>query len=85
MKTTLNIKDQLLANAKSAAAMQQTTLTQLIEEGLLMRLAVQAKKASTRKVALPVMIGKGGMRLGIDPTSNRPSRRKTRSRTPCVG
>jgi hypothetical protein len=44
MKTTLNIQDQLLANAKSLAALQQTTLTRLIEEGLAMRLAVPAKK-----------------------------------------
>jgi hypothetical protein len=71
MKTTLNIKDQLLANAKSVAAMQRTTLTRLIEEGLAMRLAVSAKKASTQKVTLPVMNGKGGMRAGIDPASNR--------------
>jgi hypothetical protein len=71
MKTTLNIQDQLLANAKLAAARQQTTLTRLIEEGLMMRLAVPAKKASTRKVLLPVMNGKGGMRSGIDPTNNR--------------
>jgi hypothetical protein len=71
MKTTLNIQDQLLAHAKSAAAMQQTTLTRLIEEGLVMRLAVPAKKASTRKLTLPVMNGKGGMRQGVDPTSNR--------------
>jgi hypothetical protein len=71
MKTTLNIQDQLLTNAKSAAAMQQTTLTRLIEEGLMMRLAAPAKKASARKVLLPVMNGKGGMRSGIDPTSNR--------------
>jgi hypothetical protein len=71
MKTTLNIQDQLLANAKSAAAMQQTTLTRLIEEGLMMRLAVPSKKASARKVSLPVMNGKGGMRSGIDPASHR--------------
>jgi hypothetical protein len=71
MKTTLNIQDQLLANAKSVAAMEQTTLTRLIEEGLMMRLAVPAKKASSRKVVLPVMNGKGGMRTGIDPTSHR--------------
>jgi hypothetical protein len=71
MKTTLNIQDQLLANAKSAAAMQQTTLTRLIEEGLMMRLAVPAKRASTRKLVLPVMNAKGGLCSGIDPTSNR--------------
>jgi hypothetical protein len=71
MKTTLNIQDQLLANAKSLAALQQTTLTRLIEEGLAMRLAVPAKKPLPRGIVLPVMKGKGGMRLGIDPASNR--------------
>jgi hypothetical protein len=71
MKTTLNIQDQLLANAKSVAAMQRTTLTRLIEEGLVMRLAIPIKKASARKLALPIMNGKGGMRAGIDPASNR--------------
>ena len=71
MKTTLNIQDNLLANAKAAAAMQRTTLTRLIEEGLSMRLAAMEKKQPPRKFSLPVMSGKGGMRPGIDPTSNR--------------
>ncbi len=70
MKTTLDIQDSLLANAKAAAAMQRTTLTRLIEEGLSMRLAV-VKKTTPRRVALPVMKGKGGMRPGIDPAGNR--------------
>ena len=70
MKTTLDIQDNLLANAKAAAAMQRTTLTRLIEEGLSMRLAV-VKKTTPRRVAPPVMKGKGGMRSGIDPASNR--------------
>ena len=34
MKTTLNIHDELLAEAKSLAARQHLTLTRLIEEGL---------------------------------------------------
>ncbi len=34
MKTTLDINDQLLANAKVLAARQRTSLTRLIEEGL---------------------------------------------------
>ena len=38
MKTTLNINDALLANAKSLAAQQRITLTRLIEEGLQLRL-----------------------------------------------
>ena len=70
MKTTLNIQDNLLANAKAAAAMQRTTLTRLIEEGLTMRLATPAKTVALRGVTLPVM-RRGGLRSGIDPTSNR--------------
>ena len=34
-------------------------------------LAAMEKKAPSRRVTLPVMSGKGGMRPGIDPTSNR--------------
>jgi hypothetical protein len=71
MKTTLDIQDNLLANAKAAAAVQRTTLTRLIEEGLSMRLAAMEKKQPPRRATLPVMSGKGGMRPGIDPTSNR--------------
>ncbi len=71
MKTTLDIQDNLLASAKAAAAIQRTTLTRLIEEGLSMRLAVMDKKPSARRATLPVMVGKGGMRAGINPTSNR--------------
>ena len=71
MKTTLDIQDNLLATAKAAAAVQRITLTRLIEEGLSMRLAVAEKKPMSRRILLPVMKGKGGMRLGIDPSSNR--------------
>ena len=71
MKTTLDIQDKLLASAKVAAALQRITLTRLIEEGLSMRLALAEKKPTPRRVALPVMRGEGGMRLGIDPSSNR--------------
>lgn len=71
MKTTLDIQDNLLANAKVAAAVQRTTLTRLIEEGISMRLAAMERKQPPRRVTLPVMSGKGGMRPGIDPTSNR--------------
>ncbi len=71
MKTTLDIQDNLLVSAKAVAALQRTTLTRLIEEGLSMRLAAIEKKPSTWRATLPVMVGKGGMRPGIDPKSNR--------------
>ena len=43
MKTTLNINDQLLANAKVLAVQQRTSLTRLIEEGLQLRLRSAAR------------------------------------------
>jgi hypothetical protein len=56
MKTTLNINDQLLADAKALAAQQRTSLTRLIEEGLLQ---------------LPVFEGLGDLVRGVDPLSNK--------------
>ena len=70
MKTTLNINDQLLANAKALAAQQRTSLTRLIEEGLQMRL--RAQSAPVRgKPHLPVFKGRGGLVAGVDPLSNK--------------
>ena len=72
MKTTLDINDVLLANAKSLAARQRTTLTRLIEEGLQLRL--KAQRDPPHQVAsyrLPVFKGRGGLAAGIDPLSNK--------------
>ena len=74
MKTTLNIDDQLLADAKVLAAQQRTTLTRLIEEGLQWRLQAQARAAnsqSRRQPRLPVLKGRGGLVGGVQPTSNK--------------
>lgn len=71
MKATLDIQDKLPATAKTAAGMQPTTLTRLTEEGLSMGLTATDEKSPTRRIALPVMIRKGGMQRGIGPTSNR--------------
>jgi hypothetical protein len=71
MKTTLNINDTLLIEAKSLAARQRTSLTRLIEEGLRMRLRAKAVGAGAASFRLPVMKGKGGMLPSIDPTSNK--------------
>jgi len=71
MKTTLNLNDQLLIDAKALAAQQRTSLTRLIEEGLQLRL--RAESASTRqgRVRLPVFRGRGGLVNGVDPLSNK--------------
>ena len=74
MKTTLNIHDTLLQEAKTFAAQQRTTLTRLIEEGLRMRLQPkQADKRSNTAIKLPTLPSKKGRGLqpGIDPLSNK--------------
>lgn len=69
MKTTLDINDELLKQAKTLAAQQRTSLTRLIEEGLKLRLRKQ--KAPARAVRLPVYRGKGGLAPGLDGRSNK--------------
>jgi hypothetical protein len=71
MKTTLDLNDQLLADAKALAARQRTTLTRLIEEGLQLRLRAQADAAKRRPVRLPVFKGRGGLVAVVDPLSNK--------------
>ena len=72
MKTTLDLNDRLLTDAKALAAHQQTTLTRLIEEGLQMRLRVRDKPATrTAQARLPVSRHRGGLVAGIEPLSNR--------------
>jgi hypothetical protein len=70
MKTTLNLNDQLLADAKALAAQQRTSLTRLIEEGLQLRLRAQAQARRSR-IRLPVYPGRGGLVAGVNPLSNK--------------
>ena len=71
MKTTLNINDQLLADAKALAAQQRTSLTRLIEEGLQLRLRAKVNSAKGGRLPLPVFEGLGGLVQGVDPLSNK--------------
>lgn len=71
MKTTLNLNDQLLADAKALAAQQRTSLTRLIEEGLQMRLRAKESPSKRRRIRLPVFKGRGGLVKGVDPLSNK--------------
>jgi len=71
MKTTLDLNDQLLADAKALAARQRTSLTRLIEEGLQLRLRAHAASAKQRRGRLPVFKGRGGLVAGVDPLSNK--------------
>lgn len=71
MKTTLDLNDQLLANAKAVAAQQRTSLTRLIEEGLQLRLRAQVAQPAGTRLRLPVFNGRGGLAVGVDPHSNK--------------
>jgi hypothetical protein len=71
MKTTLDIDDHLLAEAKALAAREQTTLTRLIEEGLSLRLRPQAARGKKVKIDLPVSNTRGGLFPHIDYCSNK--------------
>lgn len=71
MKTTLDINDQLLADAKALAAQQRTSLTRLIEEGLHLRLRAKPASAGRIRGRLPIFRGRGGLVAGVDVTSNK--------------
>ncbi|MDP2751302.1 MAG: DUF6364 family protein [Rhodocyclaceae bacterium] len=71
MKTTLDINDSLLANAKALAAQQQTSLTRLIEEGLQLRLRSSHAATKPKKQKIPVFKGRGGLVAGLNPSSNK--------------
>ena len=71
MKTTLDINDALLANAKALAAKQRTSLTRLIEEGLELRLRSTRASRRVRRRVIPVFRGRGGLLPGVDPASNK--------------
>jgi len=70
MKTTLNLSDDLVAQAKALATKERTTLTKMIEEGLILRLRQQRKRLPGKLKELPVSQRQGGLRSGIDGASN---------------
>lgn len=73
MKTTLDLNDELLAEAKALAARQRTTLTRVVEEGLQLRLQrhAQPSKHKNARSHLRVFEGQGGLQPGVDPSSNK--------------
>ena len=71
MKTTLDLDDRLLREAKALAARERKSLTRLIEEGLSLRLRPPPTRGPKARVDLPVFHGGGGLAAGIDPLSNK--------------
>ena len=70
MKTTLDLRDDLLARAKELAAKERTSLTKIIEESLAMRLRRRRNARGSLK-ELPLSTRTGGLRKGVDGRSNR--------------
>jgi hypothetical protein len=66
MRTTLNISDDLLRQAKSAAAESGTTLTKLVEDAVRESLARRCPTGNRKRVVLPVSKRTGGVRPGVD-------------------
>lgn len=70
MKTTLDLRDELLARAKARAAQERTTLTRMIEEGLVLRLRRERAVKAAALGDLPLSSRRGGLRPGLDGTRN---------------
>ena len=65
MRTTINLEDHLLKEAKAAAAASGRSLTELIEEALRERLARREAQRKRERVSLPTFRGEG-VRPGVD-------------------
>ena len=64
MRTTINLDDALLAEAKQVAARTGRTLTAVVEDAL--RQSLHQRPQTTREaIELPVF-GEGGVRPGVD-------------------
>jgi hypothetical protein len=64
MRTTINLDDALLAEAKQLAARTGRSLTAVVEDAL--RQSLHRRQPTARKaIELPVF-GEGGMRPGVD-------------------
>jgi hypothetical protein len=69
MRTTVDLPDELLREARLRAAEEGTTLTALLADGLRLRLA-GTSAGRRRRRRLPVSDVGGGLQPWIDPASN---------------
>jgi hypothetical protein len=64
MRTTINLDDALLAEAKQVAARTGRTLTAVVEDAL--RQSLHQRQQATREVIELPVFGEGGTRPGVD-------------------
>jgi hypothetical protein len=69
MRTTVDLPDELLRQARTRAAEEGTTLTALLTEGLRLRLG-ETSATRRRRRKLPTSSVGGGLQPWIDPSSN---------------
>ncbi len=69
MRTTISIHDELLETAKLRARERGQTLGGFVEDALRRELSVDQRHAE--RIPIPVFKGGGGLRPGVDITSNR--------------
>jgi hypothetical protein len=70
MRTTLRLNDDLLREAKKAAAESHRTLTSVFEDALRKSLSQRHRAAKHPPVILPVFHGGKGLRPGVNLDSN---------------
>ena len=67
MRTTINLTDDLILQAKKAALEADTTLTEIIANALRVALAKPRRKSGQGKTDLsPYTYGHGGVQPGVD-------------------
>jgi hypothetical protein len=64
MKTTIEIADALLAEARKVAARERTTVRSLVEEGL--RRALEERRKAKKPFKLKLVTSRGGLQPGVD-------------------
>jgi predicted transcriptional regulator len=64
-RTTIRLPDDLMSRARKRAAEKGRTLTSLIEEGL-KALLVEPKRATRKRIRLPISKASGGTLPGVD-------------------
>jgi len=70
VRTTLNIDDELLKDAKATAARNGRTLRAVVEDALRESLARMDSPATDRLARLPTFGGEGGLVPGVDLDDN---------------
>jgi hypothetical protein len=70
MRTTLNIDDDLLRDAKETAVRTDRTVTAVVEDALHASLARMCLSGIARPVELPTFRGEGGLMPGLDLDDN---------------